>query len=152
LVLVVDAAAPQVEVDADFTEFGRFLRLLEKGRGQRTEVGGLPVFLVLTKCDLLAQPDDRAVDWMDRIEERKPQVHGRFRDFMARQTTPEAPFPSGRIELHVWATAVKRPPLRGTPAKPREPYGVAELFRQCLEQAQQFRHRRHRSGHRLWWT
>src|SRR5262249_54440829 len=30
--------------------------------------------------------------------------------------------------------------------------GVAELFRQCLEQAQQFRHRRRRSGHRLLWT
>jgi GTPase SAR1 family protein len=152
LVLVVDAAAPSVQVDADFDEFGRFLRLLEKGRGQRTEVGGLPVFLVLTKCDLLAQPGDTAVDWMERIEERKRQVHRRFQDFLARQHSAEAPLPFGRIDLHLWATAVKRPPLGPTPAKPREPYGVAELFRQCFEQAYAFRQRRRKSGHRLLWT
>src|SRR5262249_31246031 len=49
LILVVDAAAPAAQIDADFAEFGRFLRLLERSRGQRSEVGGLPVFLVLTK-------------------------------------------------------------------------------------------------------
>ena len=64
LVLVIDASAPAAQVEADFTEFGRFLRVLEQGRGQRTEVGGLPIFLVLTKCDLLAQVDDKALDWI----------------------------------------------------------------------------------------
>jgi hypothetical protein len=152
LVLVVDAAAPAVQVDAEFTEFGRFLRLLEVGRGRRSDVGGLPVFLVLTKCDLLAQPSDTAVDWLERIEERKRQVHRRFQDFLARQTKEEGPLPFGRIELHLWATSVKRPPLGPTPAKPREPYGVAELFRQCLEMAQQYRKRRRHSSHRLLWT
>ena len=29
--------------------------------------------------------------------------------------------------MHLWATAVKRPALVGVPAKPAEPYGVAEL-------------------------
>ena len=33
--------------------------------------GGLPVFLVLTKCDLLARAGDSPADWMDRIEQRK---------------------------------------------------------------------------------
>jgi hypothetical protein len=56
LILVVDAAAPAAQIDADFTEFDRFLRLLEQQRGEQTEVAGLPVFLVLTKCDLLAEP------------------------------------------------------------------------------------------------
>jgi hypothetical protein len=152
LVLVVDAAAPAVQVDAEFAEFGRFLRLLELGRGRRSDVGGLPVFLVLTKCDLLAQPNDTAVDWLERIEERKRQVHRRFQDFIARQVKDEGPIPFGRIELHLWATAVKRPPLGPTPAKPREPYAVAELFRQCLEMAQQYRKRRRHSSHRLLWT
>src|SRR5690349_20976625 len=45
LVLVVDASASPSHVDADFTEFGRFLRLLEQSRGRRSDVGGLPVFL-----------------------------------------------------------------------------------------------------------
>src|SRR5262249_10911087 len=42
--------------------------------------------------------------------------------------------------------------LVGSPAKAREPYGVAELFRQCLEQASAFRDRRRQSGRRLFWT
>jgi hypothetical protein len=152
LILVVDAAAPPVQVDAEFAEFGRFLRLLELGRGQRSEVGGLPVFLVLTKCDLLAQPNDTNVDWLERIEERKRQVHRRFQDFLARRGRDEGPVPFGRIELHLWATAVKRPALGPAPAKPREPYGVAELFRQCLEAALAFRRRQHHSSRRLVWT
>jgi hypothetical protein len=149
LVLVVDAAAPAAQVEADFAEFGRFLRLLERSRGQRSEIGGLPVFLVLTKCDLLAQPDDSASDWMERIEERKRQVHQRFQAFLSRQHGDGEPLPFGRIDLHLWATAVKRPPLKNTPARPREPYGVAELMRQSLEYAQHFHQRRRRSGRRL---
>jgi hypothetical protein len=152
LILVVDAAAPPVQVDAEFAEFGRFLRLLEVGRGERTEVGGLPVFLVLTKCDLLAQPNDANVDWLERIEERKRQVHRRFQDFLSRRGRDEGPLPFGRIDLHLWATAVKRPALGAAPPKPREPYGVAELFRQCLEAAQAFRQRQRHSSRRLLWT
>jgi hypothetical protein len=151
LLLVVDASASPAQVDADFTEFGRFLRLLEQSRGRRTEVGGLPVFLVLTKCDLLAQVRDSAAVWMERIEDRKRQVDARFREFLARHTA-EGPLPFGSINLHLWATAVKRPELAGTPAKPREPYGVAELFRQLLDAGQVFRGRQARAGRRLAWT
>jgi hypothetical protein len=151
LVLVIDASAPPAQVDADFVEFGRFLRLLETGRGQRTEVGGLPVFLVLTKCDLLAKPDDSALEWVERVEERKRQVDRRFQDFLARRAA-EGPLSFGRIDLHLWATAVKRPALADAPAKPREPYGVAELFRQVLQAARDFHRRRRHSHRRLLWT
>src|SRR5262245_36843560 len=89
LILAIDAAATHAQIDTDFVEFGRFLRLLERGRGQRAEVGGLPVFLVLTKCDLLAQPDDTAASWMERVEERKRQVDRRFHEFLARKATEE---------------------------------------------------------------
>ncbi|MBV9122964.1 MAG: 50S ribosome-binding GTPase, partial [Planctomycetes bacterium] len=54
LILAIDASAPEAQIETDFAEFGRFLDLLEHSRGTRTEVSGLPVFLVLTKCDLLA--------------------------------------------------------------------------------------------------
>ena len=152
LVLVIDASAPPAQVDNDFAEFGRFLRLLEGGRGQRAEVGGLPVFLVLTKCDLLAQPADSALQWVERVEERKRQVDRRFQDFLARRAAAEGPLPFGRIDLHLWATAVKRPALADAPAKPRDPYGVAELFRQCLQAARDFHRRRRQSHRRLLWT
>ncbi|HTU19725.1 MAG TPA: hypothetical protein VMG10_16810, partial [Gemmataceae bacterium] len=152
LVLVVDASAPPAQVESDFTEFDRFLRRLEISRGQRAEVGGLPVFLVLTKCDLLAQADDSAADWMERIEQHKRDLDARFRRFLARREQEAGPLPFGRIDLHLWATAVKRPALAGSPAKGREPYGVAELFRQCLEQAAAFHGRRRQSRRRLAWT
>src|SRR5262245_44530216 len=51
LILIVDVSDTPTQVDADFAEFGRFLNLLERSRGRRTDVSGLPVFLVLTKCD-----------------------------------------------------------------------------------------------------
>lgn len=151
LLLVVDASASPAQIDADFSEFGRFLRLLEQNRGRRGEVGGLPVFLVLTKCDLLAQPGDTPAAWIERIEERKRQVDARFQKFLARQRA-DGPVPFGRLDLHLWASAVKRPPLSDSPAKPREPYGVAELFRQTFAFARAFGHRRIRSGRRLLWT
>ena len=152
LVLVIDAAAPAAQVEADFAEFDRFLRQLETSRSQSAAVGGLPVFLVLTKCDLLAQPDDKPADWMERIEQRKRDVDARFRSFLARREQEAGPLPFGRIDLHLWATAIKRPALAGSPAKAREPYGVAELFRQCLEQAASFHSRQRRAGRRLAWT
>ncbi|HEY7309586.1 MAG TPA: hypothetical protein VH643_09545 [Gemmataceae bacterium] len=152
LVLVIDASAPPAQIETDFDEFDRFLRQLEVSRGQRVDVGGLPVFLVLTKCDLLAQPGDTAADWMERIEQRKRDVDARFRGFLARRERESGPLPFGRIDLHLWATAIKRPALAGSPPKAREPYGVAELFRQCLEQAGAFRARRRQSGRRLLWT
>src|SRR5262249_23096240 len=75
-----------------------------------------------------------------------------FQEFLARQEREEGPLPFGRIELHLWATAVKRPGLAGLPPRPREPYGVAELFHLCLEAARGFRERRRRSGRLLAWT
>jgi hypothetical protein len=151
LLLVVDASAAPVQVEADFTEFGRFLRLLEQLRGRQIAIGGLPVFLVLTKCDLLAKAEDSAAEWIDHIEERKRQLASRFQDVLTRQKTT-GPLTFGRIDLHIWATAVKRPNLVEAPAKPREPYGVAELFRQALEQAGHYHARRKHSGRRLFWT
>ncbi|MCI0463588.1 MAG: 50S ribosome-binding GTPase [Gemmataceae bacterium] len=148
LVLVVDSASDPATLQRDFTQFALFLRLLEEGRGRRSEVGGLPVYLVLTKCDLLAQKGDTAAGWMDRIEERKRQVDRKFREFLAQHAGREN-MPFGKVDLHLWATAVKRPVLADAPAKPREPYGVAELFRQALDSAGTFREHRQRAERRL---
>lgn len=156
LVLVIDAAAPSTQVEADFIEFDRFLRLLEEERGEKTEVAGLPVFIVLTKCDLLARATDSAADWMDRIEQRKRDVDAKFRDFLSHRiehggTAAQPVLAFGRINLHVWATATKRPGLLGAASRPREPYGVAELFRQCLLEAAGHRRREEKSERKLAW-
>jgi GTPase SAR1 family protein len=151
LLLTVDVSAEPAELKMAFAQFTRFLRTLERSRGQRTEIGGLPVYLVLTKCDLLAEATDSAAQWMDRIEERKREVYQRFQEFLAQQAAREQ-MAFGTIDLLVWATAVKRPALTDAPARPREPYGVAELFRQCLDSARAFRERRRQAGHRLLWV
>jgi hypothetical protein len=151
LVLVVDASSEPAVLKRDFGQFALFLRLLEQSRGQRAEVGGLPVYLILTKCDLLAQPADTTTSWMDRIEERKRQVDRGFQEFLAKQAEREH-MPFGKVELHLWATAVKRPALADAPARPREPYGVAELFRQCLASGATHRQQRRRAESRLKWT
>ena len=149
LVLVIDASADTGQVEADFAEFARFLHLLEESRGRQSDVAGLPVFLVLTKCDLLAKPEDTPAAWIERIEEQKRQTGQRFKDFLA-EDDELATF--GSIDLNVWATAVKRPALVGCEARPRDPYGVAELFRECLAAARGFRARREHSQRRLRWT
>ncbi len=152
LLLIIDASAPPTQVEADFAEFDRFLRQMEAGRAGRAAVAGLPVFVVLTKCDLLAQPGDNSAHWMERIEDRKRDVDARFRDFFARREQQGAGPAFGSLALHVWATAVKRPGLLGAPSRPREPYGVAELFRLCLDEAGGYRARARRAHRRLLWT
>src|SRR3954453_4039570 len=139
LLLVVDAGASPSQIEADFGEFVRFLRLLRQERGRRSEVGGFPVFLVLSKCDLLAKPDESPADWQQMIEARKAEVGQRFREFLDQPgEEDEDLLPFGSVDLGVAATAVKRPALAGSPAQPREPVGVADLFRQCLAAAQEF--------------
>lgn len=157
LILLLDSATPGDGLEDEFTEFAHFLEAMQKIRSEQTEVAGLPVFLVLTKCDLLAHPGDNVGKWMERIEQRKRDVDTRFRAFLTGRPAgailakPDAvtDTPFGRLELHVWATAIKRPPLLITPGKPREPYGVAELFRQALRTAETFRARWERSERRL---
>lgn len=157
LIVVVDGSGDPAHLGKTFTQFAKFLRLLEQHRSERTEATGLPVYLVMTKCDLLAKTGDSSSAWMHRIEERKRAVHDRFADFLQREAaksaTPgwgDAAF--GKLELHVWATAIGRPALADRPAKPTEPYGVAELFRQCLESAGEYRQRRQRASRRLQWA
>ncbi len=151
LVLVVDAGASPAQVDSDLAEFVRFLRLFQRQRGERSEVGGLPVFLVLSKSDLLAQPGDTPAQWAERVEQRKAEVGRRFRGFL-QEGENKSDVAFGDLDLELSATAVKRPALAGSPAQPREPWGVAELFRRAIAEAEEFRERRSRSQRRLFWT
>jgi GTPase SAR1 family protein len=145
VLLVVDAAAGPAELDRDFEQLGLFLRRFQESRGARADIAGLPVYLVLSKCDLLARSSDTHSQWMQRIEEGKRRLGERFRDFAKAQEG----VPFGAIDLHLWATAVKRPALADRPAKPDEPYGVAELFRQVFDSARDFQHARDQASGRL---
>lgn len=148
---VVVAASPssdQAQLERTFSQCADFLRQFESQRGRGYEIAGLPVYLVLTKCDLLAKKDDTHTSWMQRVEEGKRKIGKRFQEFLERHST----LPFGSVDLHLWATAIRRPALSDRPARPQEPYGVAELFRQVLDEARAFRGQRLRAGQRLHWA
>src|SRR5438034_2666377 len=124
LLLVVDAGASPAQVDNDLAEFVRFLRMFRRDRGRRSEVGGLPVFLVLSKCDLLARPTDTSAEWRARVDARKLEIGRRFKEFLEKDADDDR-LPFGAIELELAATAVKWPALADAPARARVPGGVA---------------------------
>jgi hypothetical protein len=152
LILAVDASATLEQMDGDFREFLRFLRLLEKYRTREHEVGGFPVYLVLTKCDVLGTPQMTKAQWEARIAERRKEVERRFKDFLQAEGVGPDFLSFGSVDLDVFATAVKRPDLADATAHPREPLGVAELFHAALDNAIRFRDRRKRSSRRLAYT
>jgi hypothetical protein len=147
VVLVVDSADVS-QLRQSVNLFNQFLKQLEVKRTKGVEVTGLPVYLVLTKCDRLAKSTDTATAWMNRVEERKGQVEKFFKDYLSRNL-PEDKKAFGKIDLHLWATSIGRPGFTDVPANPLEPYGVAELFRQCIQSARTFHQRRRKSSHRL---
>ncbi|GIW82141.1 MAG: hypothetical protein KatS3mg105_3948 [Gemmatales bacterium] len=147
VILAVDASAGPHQIESEFREFDQFLKCFEHSRGKQIAVGGLPVFLVLTKCDLLARPGDSRAAWLDRIEECKSRVGKRFNEFLQHSSARGVPF--GSIRLQLWATAIKRPALAEQASDTREPYGVAELFQQCFASAERFRRRARIAGRRL---
>jgi hypothetical protein len=148
LILVADGSTDTGQLQREFGQFAAFLRLFEQNRSARAEVAGLPVYIVLTKCDLLAKKTDTASTWMQRIEERKRQVDQGFHKYLDQQENRDG-LAFGKIDLQVWATAVGRPALADRPARLDEPYGVAELFRQCVDSAAAFHGRRRTASRRL---
>ena len=167
LILAVDASAPADQLETDFLECVRFIHLLQDDRSRRQDVGGLPVFLTLTKCDRLALEDRRTGElgdqgtggpgpitqeqWEAYIDDRKLHVAERFSDFLEGRAGEQAPLAFGSVELHVCATSVRQPALADIPARPKEPFGVAELFRDCFQSASAYRKRTLRSSRLLGW-
>lgn len=141
LIMVVDASADLAELQKHFSQLAGYIRQLEERRGYSSEVSGLPVYLVLSKCDLLAKKGDTTSTWIQRIEERKRQIDQAFRKFLS-QLPGRDKLAFGKIDIHLWATAARRPPLADRPGVDAQPYGVAELFRQCLQAARSFQMRK----------
>jgi hypothetical protein len=145
VILTLDASA-EGDIEGQLAMLRHFLTLLQDVRSQRTDVANLPVYLVLTKCDQLAAGGDTFLKWLQRIEDTKRRLGTRFAEFLAERKVQPA---FGTIDLYLWATAVRRPSLVDRPMPTAEPYGVAELFRQCIASARAFDHREARAGRRL---
>lgn len=144
VVIVTDVSLGGKQLTEQFRLFAHWLKQLHAIRGQRTDIAELPVYFVLNKCDLLAKKDDTNGTWIKHIEEIKGKFDENFRKFLKQETTG-----FGTLKLKLSATAIKRPALADKPAKSQEPYGVAELFRECLRSANDFQERRHTAQSRL---
>jgi hypothetical protein len=151
LVLLIDASADDAELDQLFRDFGRFLETLEETRTAEREVGGLPVYLTLTKCDALWQAGDTLADWQARIAARQREVQARFEDYLADAAGPAGPFAFGSIEVRVAATALNVPDALAKDSH-RGPFGVMDLYRNSMMSARAFRRRSEQSARRLRWT
>lgn len=148
LILPLDASLKADQRDRVLAAINEFLHHYEQERGKRSDVVGLPVYLVLTKVDLLAEQGDSLSDWMGRIEEQKRHVRKQLHGLLS-EADGERPTSFGRLAVHLWAASMRRPALRGVEARPRDPSGVAELFRQCLTEATNYRQRLHKADQRL---
>jgi hypothetical protein len=151
LVLLIDASAGDAEVDQLFRDFGRFLDKLEESRTAEREVGGLPVFLTLTKCDALWRPGDDPNEWLAKVEARQQEVRARFEDYLAEEERV-GPFAFGSIEVAVAATALRLPNDPKFADLGGGPFGVTDLYAESTAAARAFRRRAERAGHRLRWT
>lgn len=153
LVLVVDAADSAEQVDATFRAFGDFLDSLEEGRTFGREVGGLPVFLTLAKCDALARPDDEPGTWLRRVEQREREVRDRFETYFGSDVVHSgSPFLAfGSIDLRPAATAIRVPPgaMFEAYADADGTFGVVDLVHAVLPAAREYRDRLLRAKKRL---
>ncbi len=153
LILVVDAGASVDQLEDDFREFLNFLDYFVNHRAKGHSVGGLPVYLVLNKCDVLAHNRQMTRgQWEDEIASRKADVGRKFREYLATRVGRGEFSEFGSVDVRVVATTAFRPVLADSNPNGREPFGVAELFQDCLDRAREYRGRQHRASKRLFWT
>lgn len=145
VLLLLDAAAPPEQVDRELSEFVRFVRRFRSSRGERTDVSALPVYLVLTKCDLLAQAGDTLAVWTERVEARKEAAAERFAEVIAEHQRSSF----GTLTFDTAAVALGSPDLTNASARPAEPFGVAPLFHSAIRAAKTYHLRRGRSDIRV---
>ncbi len=156
IMLLIDASSTEDELQEAFHEFNQFLQVVARAKIDAREVGGFPIFLVLTQCDRLARPNDTRKEWEQRVAARCEAAWAAFAAFLHdAATTEEMPSPFlafGSVDLTVKAVAVRQPPLRGRLLPQNQPYGVAELFRECFAEAKAHCLRAGESARRLKWT
>jgi hypothetical protein len=158
IVLLVDAASTDEELNEAFVEFDRFLKTVGRAKTDARAVGGFPIYMVLTQCDRLAQPGDSRRMWEVRVGDRVENAEKKFAEYLkeARDAEDEgAPSPFlafGSVEFEVFAAAVRAPALPDAPNPGDTPFKVAELFRDCFAAARAHNDRVQASNVRLKWT
>ena len=157
LILVIDAKASESVVDQTLENFQRFVKGLQQGRTDGREVGGLPVFLTLTKCDDLYKSGDMPTDWLNRLNEKELNVKNRFEDYFGDDVSTESEseflsFGSLDLKLHTTFTKVPQGVALNTYADPNGFFRVSNLVYECLLAARNHLDRVQSARKRLRWT
>lgn len=150
LVVTVDVTDTPSQIDELSADLGLFLQALREGRAFIREVGGLPVFLAVTKCDTLYEAGFTPRDWAQAVEQERKDIRARFDDIAKHE--PDALF--GAFELHSEGVADRVPPQPGfdTLADDLGMLHGQDLFNAVLDAASEYRDRRRQSKRRLNWT
>jgi hypothetical protein len=128
MVVTIDATWDVYELRESLRQFHTFLDTFEEGRTYDRESGGLPVFLVLTKCDALMRPGDSRTQWLSRITHRQNEVLDRFHDLFD-EAGPAGDLEFGSLDLKVVPTALDMPG--------GEAFGIDGLANELLRAARQ---------------
>lgn len=150
LIVVIDATWKPEQVDEVFAQLDTFLKVLRDQRAADREVGGLPVFLVLGKCDELARRGEAFADWQARVRDELTKLEGRFRSWFEDTGGPFLAF--GSTELSVTATATTWPDVLGGVGDTTGGFGIDELHASVMRAARDHHDRSIRSRKRLSWT
>src|SRR5262249_2258668 len=131
ILLLVNASAEDDELNEAFAEFETFLKAVGEGKSSAREVGGFPIFLVLTHCDTLATSSASLSSWQRKVHEKAEYAWAKFHTFLKDATNDDedeapSPFlPFGSVDLTVETVAIKHPRLIDEPGQPNSPFRVA---------------------------
>jgi 50S ribosome-binding GTPase len=152
LVVVVDATRTDTELAKDFGTLDQFLTVFEETRIAERDVGGLPVYLTLTKCDGLYQAGQAPTKWLETVDRRKRELEAMFKDWFSSDEAELSGF--GTTDTRLYATAVLVPDIiaQHDYTDASGAFGVVELAHDLIHSAQEHRKARTASRKRLGWT
>jgi GTPase SAR1 family protein len=152
LVVVLDATNTEQELTRYFEMLDQFLTVFEDTRVAERDVGGLPVFLTLTKCDGLYQAGQAPTKWLETVDRRKRELEAQFKDWFSSDNKELTGF--GTTDTRLYATAVQVPEAIAQQdyTDSSGAFGVVELTHDLIASAQEHRRARTASSKRLGWT
>ncbi len=131
LIVVVEAIQDDARLRVAFESAVEIINRVQDRQRSQLRVGGFPVSVALTQCDLLA---DHAIDfteWQSKVESRRKELQGLFDDVY--KTSAHCAF--GSITLDIEPTATHLPETKDKRPDRDQPFGVASLFRDLFESA-----------------
>ena len=152
LVVVLDATSTDAELTRYFETLDQFLTVFEDTRIAERDVGGLPVFLTLTKCDGLYQAGQAPTKWLETVDRRKRELEARFKDWFSNDDKELTGF--GTTDTRLYATAVQVPDVIAQQdyTDASGAFGVVELTHDLIASALEHRRAYMASSKRLGWT